>query len=123
MIKRMRKISEGYALGESTISSVAGVPISGRFANVFYDRVKDISVRWGLYTGEVLGDAIAHELGHLMLGAAHSARGVMKATWDSRDLDLASRGKMGFSPAQMGALRRVALSVHQDSSPIVLAQR
>jgi hypothetical protein len=61
---------------------------------VFYDRVQQIS-RQTVNEGMVLGHAIAHELGHLLLGVdAHSPEGLMRAHWTSRDLALAAQGKL-----------------------------
>ena len=123
MIKRMRRASEANALGESTVPWGSNEPTPGGIANVFYDRVKEVSTRWDLFPGEVLGDAIAHELGHLMRGVRHSSQGIMKASWNSRDLHLASRGKLQFLSAQTAQLQHAVLELHAESSPMVLARR
>jgi hypothetical protein len=106
-ISRVRRISRAELMGEAFVSSKAEGPVQGRIANVFYDRAKHVSTLWGLNPGQVLGDFIAHELGHLLLGARHSRKGIMKADWTSRDLKLASRGQLQFLPAQ-GALIQLA---------------
>ena len=121
-IRRVRRISGADIMGEAIVAPGSGRPVAGRIANVFYDRVQHVSTLWGLSPGQVLGDAIAHELGHL-LGARHSGRGVMKAHWTSRDLLLASCGKLQFVPAQAELLRTAVLALHQDASPTLLAQR
>jgi hypothetical protein len=122
-LKRVRRISAVEIMGESILTSGNEWPVHGRIANLFFDRVKHVSTLWGLSSGEVLGDAIAHELGHLLLGIGHSGRGIMKADWTSRDLVLAARGELKFRPSQVAALQSAALSLRQDSSPMVLAQR
>ena len=120
---RLRQISGDDALGEVTISSETEGPAPGGIVNVFVDRVADTSTRWDLFSGEVLGDAIAHELGHLLLGAEHSSQGVMKGFWTSQDLHLAGRGKLQFSPDQAGLLQRAALSLHQNPLRETIAER
>jgi hypothetical protein len=49
-------------------------------AHVFYDRVEALTGRSQRSAASMLGDVIAHELGHLMLtGRKHSARGIMRS--------------------------------------------
>lgn len=122
-VMRLRQISGADALGETTIPSGTVAPLPGGTANVFVDRVDDSSTRWGLFPGEVLGDAIAHELGHLLLGTGHSSQGVMKGDWTSQDLHLGGLGKLQFLPDQAGLLQRAALSLHPNFSPEILAKR
>jgi hypothetical protein len=111
------------ALGESVVPPGFEGPLPGGFANVFYDRVKHVSTLWDMFPGEVLGDAMAHELGHLLLGPQHSPQGILKALWTFRDLELAKLGKLQFSPGEMPRLRSAALSLRNDPSLTVTAQR
>jgi len=56
----------------------------GAHAMVFYDRVEklSLSLQVGSDTSVLLGAAIAHEIGHVLLGSTeHSAKGIMKARW------------------------------------------
>src|SRR5690348_831432 len=111
------------ALGESVISPTAEGPLPGGTANVFYDRVEHISYLWDLDPGEILGDAMAHELGHLLLGADHSGQGIMKARWNVQDLELARRGKLRFLPTETTALQRAVRSLPRNSSTMAAARR
>jgi hypothetical protein len=54
---------------------------------------------------QALGLAIAHELGHALLGPAHSSQGIMKALWGKEQLDLKAAGEMVFTPVEIRALR------------------
>jgi hypothetical protein len=59
----------------------------GSLATVYADRVRAMAQRAGVDRRELLGRAIAHELGHLLLGTLrHAADGLMRATWSSADL-------------------------------------
>lgn len=86
---------------------VLGVAIEGNgkdfgfIASVFYDVVKERAAEHQQDIGELLGDAIAHELGHLLLGTkSHSGGGLMSAFWSGSRLRLASQGCLAFSDAE-----------------------
>ena len=56
----------------------------GAHATIFYDRVEklSLSMQVGPDTGMLLGAAIAHEIGHVLLRSTeHSEGGVLKARW------------------------------------------
>lgn len=114
-IKRSKRIFGPEVLGFS-ITPGGKAPVPGQLASVFYDRVKQVSTLSGLYPGKVLGEAIAHELGHL-LGARHSFQGIMKAHWTSRDLQQIRNCKLRFSATQVALIQRAALILKGNSSP------
>jgi hypothetical protein len=65
---------------------------------------------WGLPGYVVLGRTMAHELGHVLLGAnSHSAAGLMRAKFGWRDLTLES-AQFLFDPKQAAQLRRLVRS-------------
>jgi hypothetical protein len=104
-------------MGESIIPGGTQAPVSGGIANVYYDRVKEVSAAWAPSTSAILGEAIAHELGHLMLGPQHSRQGTMKILWTPQDQDLIAHCELRFLPGQAKDLQRAARSLHQDLSP------
>jgi hypothetical protein len=56
--------------------------------------------------GQVLGHAIAHELGHVLLNQqVHSAHGIMRGEWGLIDLRDAADGLLLFTPQQAGVLQ------------------
>ena len=60
---------------------------------------------------QILGIAIAHELGHLLLDLqGHSAEGIMRGEWGLRDLRNATFGMLLFTPQQAEVLRANARS-------------
>jgi len=78
----------------------------GSYAGILYGRVQQVSAT-GTSASVVLGYAIAHELGHLLLGPGrHALSGVMKANWAHADLVLAAEGRFGFQPAERQRLRK-----------------
>ena len=70
-------------------------------ASIFYDEAKDHAEELQLNFGELLGDVIAHELGHLLLGThSHSSSGLMSAFWSGNRLRMAAQGLLTFTDAQ-----------------------
>jgi hypothetical protein len=80
-----------------------GTPAS---AGVFYDHVEKLARGNAASAAMIVGHAMAHELGHLLLGTnSHSPVGLMRAQWSRRDLQLASAGDLGFTAHQGASLR------------------
>ncbi len=52
----------------------------------------------------ILASVIAHELGHLLLGSAQHAGGIMKANWDAADFAAMKQRRLKFSRAQARGL-------------------
>src|SRR5438093_11269832 len=84
----------------------------GTTAYVFFDRVRDFSERGHVDAWIVLGCAIAHELGHLLLPVnSHAPEGIMRANWDPKLLARAG-GFLSFAPDQ-GRLLRVRVATRE----------
>ena len=89
------------ALGYSSPDAKAGAQ-----ATVFYDRIEPLGQSGVISVPVLLGHAMAHEIGHVLLGTTeHSADGVMKARWGKPDYQRAAMGFMEFTPSQRGAIR------------------
>lgn len=54
---------------------------------------------------QILGVAIAHEIGHLLLGSAHSRSGVMCGRWRRQHFELMSIGRLLFTPEETTRLQ------------------
>jgi len=87
----------------------------GRLVYIFYHRVKELVQKQWLVerTARLLGLAMAHEIGHLLLPFnAHTQTGIMRADWyypSERDFLLATQGKFGFTPKQGEFIRSEVL--------------
>jgi hypothetical protein len=81
------------------------VPADGRegyLAGAFYERIERVAPRLGGDPALILGYVIAHELGHLLLGAnSHFRSGLMSYPFERREWLLASRGRLRFTPPQV----------------------
>src|SRR4030095_16587884 len=73
----------------------------GTYASVFLEKVQDGAAEAMVPWVIVLAYAVVHEVGHLLLGdQAHTARGVMKASWDRKDYEAMYQNHFHFSQEQ-----------------------
>jgi hypothetical protein len=103
-IVRSSPQSEKNSLGFSVID----VPShSGSLGTVYEDRVGDLAAQAGVDDGELLGRAMAHEIGHMLIGTPSHARfGLMRAVWASGELRRGRPLDWMFSPKEGSELRR-----------------
>lgn len=75
--------------------------------SIFYHRVNSAFDGGGTASVPVLmGRAMAHEIGHLLLGEnSHAAAGIMRAGWSDEDLTLAARPYLLFTPEQSSQMK------------------
>ena len=78
----------------------------GRVAWLYHDRIRDLALLLHLEVSQLLGHVMAHEMGHLLLpNSAHTAAGLMKGRWDTRQAFLAASGALRFEPSQAALIR------------------
>ena len=81
-------------------------PEGGGRVYVFYDRVDRRASEHRVDIAQVLGAALAHEIGHLLLPyGTHGPSGLMRAEWDDRDFRLAGGGLLLFTRAEESIIR------------------
>jgi hypothetical protein len=89
------------ALGVSLPHAQYGVS-----ATVFQERVENLCQAAGQDFGVILGHAIAHELGHVVLASReHAPVGIMRARWGRADFGQAAIGNLGFTVQQGAEIR------------------
>jgi hypothetical protein len=92
------------SLGYSVVDTVVE---SGTLATVFADRIASAALRTKVGMSVLLGRAIAHEIGHLLLGTSrHSASGLMRALWSDRELRRDAAHDWILSPEVVAELAR-----------------
>ena len=106
--RRSKSLSESV-LGVSFLSEDG----SGCYSDVFFERVEELHARFNVTLGLLLGDVVAHEIAHLLLGTnGHSDTGIMRPHWSERDLVEAGKGHLLFTQAQGQTMReKVAASL------------
>lgn len=91
-------------LGESLLDPVRR---AGTLATIYLDRVEWLARAGGVDAATVLARAMAHEIGHLLLGTpGHSRRGLMRAVWSQQELAHARAADWRFDPEDAAGLQR-----------------
>lgn len=94
-----------FAMGHSLLPQGG----QGVYAKVFCNRVKQYAQSIDAPTATVLGNAIAHEIGHLLLGSGeHSRQGIMKAQWSGAERESLRSGRIRFQGHEAARMRRRA---------------
>ena len=89
----------------------------GSVATVYSDRVKELARSSGVSTGELLGRAIAHEIGHLLLGTnQHAAVGLMRAVWSGAEVRRSADTFWSFSKEEVRTIRQTIGGPRADRS-------
>ena len=102
ILRRVNPVTLGYSLVETQVRF-------GSLATVYVDRVAALAGVSRVDLPTLLGRAIAHEIGHLLLGtAAHARDGVMRAVWSPEALRRGTGGDWRFTPQDAEALREAA---------------
>jgi hypothetical protein len=107
----MRVVTRGLLPAAAPAGDVLGFtePEENRITNtavVRYAAAVDADRKWRGGVGEILGAIMAHEVGHLLLGArAHSPYGVMCAYWGRVQFELIGQSQLSFTPDQAKKLR------------------
>ena len=99
-----REMAEKKIAAERIDDNVLGRAVGpSRRAYIFCHRVADVAARNSRDFDSLLGDVIAHEIGHLVLPFnAHSERGIMRAS-----LSMRSSAAERFSEAQAVVIRTI----------------
>ena len=80
-----------HAMGRAFVSDGAGY-----IADVYYPSIRAMSEISPAGEGSLIGYTIAHEIGHLLLGAEHKPHGIMRARWDQDELLALAQHSLGF---------------------------
>jgi hypothetical protein len=92
------------AMGSSLIDHTSGI---GALTTVDPDRVMGVARGTGTDYSTLLGRAIAHEIGHLLLGhSRHSRSGLMRALWSQEEIRGIRPADWRFSPAEAAQMRQ-----------------
>jgi hypothetical protein len=109
-------------VSRATSNSASGVAWlgtggTGMYADIFWTRVQHLYTDSTVDLGRILGCIMAHEIGHLLLGAnSHSVDGLMQAHWRAGELDRIAMGTLFFSPEQSQRMR-----AHLSAAAVTMA--
>lgn len=90
-------------LGDALIDTRAN---AGVLATVYADRVDWMAARTGVDRHELLGRAIAHEIGHLLMASnAHGVNGLMRPVWSQSEVRRRQSRDWRFAPEEIAAIK------------------
>jgi hypothetical protein len=98
-----RKASRHVALGDSLVDTRLR---AGALATIYLDRVSGLAAACGIDYPTLLGRAIAHEVGHLLIGtSSHADTGLMRAGWTQDALRRDQPREWLFTPRDARSMR------------------
>jgi hypothetical protein len=112
IVLRLQKTGEAgrsrfVSMGFSLVGTAGAAPF---LATVYVDRVESVARGAGIDARRVLGLAIAHEIGHLLLNNnTHAPSGLMRADWSRNELRRRDAGAWQFLDAEAAHVRSAAL--------------
>ena len=104
--------SRELPLGDALINTRTG---GGVLATIYLDRVEWMAQQTGIDPRALLGRAIAHELGHLLMAtSAHAANGLMRPIWLQSEIRRRHNTDWTFRPTEIAAIRERAAFLQRD---------
>jgi hypothetical protein len=112
-----RTMAARWALGVADVgfAILPGTGRTGTMAYIFYHRVEELAATGDVSASQILGHAIAHEIGHLLLNTPrHSDVGIMQADWQFEQMQLLRRGWLLFTDEQAHQMRAGVLERRRE---------
>lgn len=82
--------------------------LAGEMATIFHEEVRAVARQSGVDDAELLGRAVAHEVGHLLLRVReHSPSGIMRGAWSLEELSTNRPEDWQFAPIDRERIQRV----------------
>jgi hypothetical protein len=101
MVRGVPAITLPRALGFALPWAQSGVHVT-----MFYDRIEELALSAPASAAGILGNALAHEIGHVLLRSEqHSLNGIMKAVWSRADYQHLAARQLEFLAPQVVVLR------------------
>lgn len=80
---------------------------AGYIADIYYARIQELTRQYPFASSDqVLGYTMAHELGHLLIGAGHGATGIMRGPWGRKEFEALGLRHLTFSGAEWATILR-----------------
>jgi hypothetical protein len=108
------QIAHHNSILDATLGYARVTPNGGGYATVLMDLVEELAREQQLVSkGQILGHAVAHELGHLLMGTnSHSPHGLMREGWKVNELREMAERRLLFSKEEVERMRaRIAATL------------
>ena len=78
---------------------------TGNMADVYFGAIRELTMLYPVAEPEqLMGYTMAHELGHLLIGAGHRPNGLMRAALSKKELEALSHRHLKFNDAEQAAI-------------------
>lgn len=78
---------------------------TGNMADVYYGAIRELALLDPVAgADQVMGYTMAHELGHLLIGAGHRPNGLMRAALSKKELDALNHRHLKFNEAEQATI-------------------
>ncbi len=128
LVLRILPGSKAARAGYRFRSSICGFTVQhegvgeGYLVTLFYACIEKTAENTGVAQSLIMGHMVAHEIGHLLLPIqGHFRRGIMRAKWDPKDWQRASREFVLFPGKQAELLRAGVLARMRQQETAQLA--
>jgi hypothetical protein len=108
LVVRLVRSAKGAAVDDESLGTALVDPATGTgvLATVYVDRVERLVRRSDGDLGTLLGRAMAHEIGHLLMGrASHAVRGLMRPRWTRAEVARNVKADWGFDAPDLRLIR------------------
>jgi hypothetical protein len=87
-----------------------GLAFGGIYSTIYSRRIDEYAQARIASRSQILAHAMAHEIGHLLLGPVpHTRLGIMRGRWTTEDLRRIAQGDLRFSREQSVVIRQAAM--------------
>jgi hypothetical protein len=94
------------SLSPGTLGMALPFASRGIHVTLFADRIGEVARTMRLSRGQVLGTALAHEVGHMLLGSSkHASTGIMRERWNYNEYVLIAMGRLEFIASEAQRMR------------------
>ena len=105
--------SRELPLGDALMNTRTGG--GGVLATIYVDRVDWLAAQTGVDPRALLGRAIAHELGHLLMATStHATNGLMRPIWLQSEIRRRQSNDWTFRPTEIAAIKARTALVQRD---------
>ena len=102
----LRILQPKFAVKGEQLGYSAMGPEGGAYVTVFVNAAEQKARVSSLTNGTYLGHAVAHEIGHLLLGAnSHAPAGIMRPVWRPVDEEWMVKGALAFDRGQAARMQ------------------
>ena len=110
IIRRLQKATDEIGCRKLGFADELDTTPGNGIVYLFGDVIETVAKDRRVPQQEVLGVAITHEIGHLLIAPGHSDAGIMRSRLEENEWRRASQGLLDFTPQQAEILRKGVLT-------------